>query len=412
MQKINPAEEGAIGEGEANGKDDVVEIIGYSPTPPYRAIISTPDQNQEEQGAVQSRIQSESKPDEKQENPHARSSCLHGLVTWLNECFGCFYCWVILTIHLALGSIALLSARVVCHLGSTWTRNLFIWFLFQPLVACNRIATQLVVTGDSMNRNRSAPFILMGNHQCVADFQIFATWLCFHDRAYGIMWAVWAMLQYLPLGWVMSSAGTACYLQGSGKRGRKMIEKMRQKLHNFRRTHFQSFVLFPEGTIMKDSEQKKSQAYAERMGFVHLEHVLLPRHLALQMAVQELAVQGVDELYDVTIYYPPKTKYAQQRYNMGRVFAIIPQGFKVQLHVRKYSIREEGLTDMDDEGFRDWLHRVYQRKEVLLAKAVVDGAMCDELSRHEGQSLVWCYFVLLLWAGSCVGCVWAILHFI
>ena len=121
------------------------------------------------------------------------------------------------------------------------------------------------------------------------------------------------MLAYLPLGWMMKAGGTACWLQGQGEKGLQMIEQMRQKLDHFMRDHRQSFILFPEGTIMKGSEKTKSQAYASRMGFVHLEHLLLPRHKALHIAVQTLAAQGIDELYDVTIHYPASREISALR---------------------------------------------------------------------------------------------------
>jgi 1-acyl-sn-glycerol-3-phosphate acyltransferase len=336
--------------------------------------------------------------------PAANHAYSCGVLELVNDIFGTFFWWFVLGLHFCFAAMGLLLFRCLCFPIFPHMRNFWIGFIFRPVLACVRISTSIIVSGDTIPRGHPHPFILMANHQSVADFLLVALYLKPKRCANGnILWAVWVMLAYLPLGWMLKAGGTACWLQGQGEKGLQMIEQMRQKLDHFMRDHRQSFILFPEGTIMKGSEKTKSQAYASRMGFVHLEHLLLPRHKALHIAVQTLAAQGIDELYDVTIHYPANTQYAQQPYHMGRVFAILPRGFTVLFDVKKYSIRESKLAELDEEGFRDWLHQVYQRKEVMLARGAAGGDIGDTVGDDESYSLGWAYFELLIWIGPIVG---------
>jgi hypothetical protein len=105
------------------------------------------------------------------------------------------------------------------------------------------------------------------------------------------------------------------------------------------------------------------------MGFPHLENVLLPRVKAFELAVRELSEQGVDDLYDVTILYPDETKFALEPYNISNLFALIPRSYNVHFVVKHFSLQQEKLTsEATFEEIRDWLYRLYVRKDRLVGK--------------------------------------------
>jgi len=187
--------------------------------------------------------------------------------------------------------------------------------------------------------------------------------------------AMFQPLLVLPLGWCNWALDTGLFLMGGKSKVKANENALQRKFQTWKKRHRQGFIIFPEGTIIKNFERNLSQEYARKMEFPQLHHVLLPRVKAFEFAVRELSKQGVDELYDLTILYPQETNFASSPYSIGNIFCLIPRGFKVHFIVKRYSLREEKLTDEATfEHIRGWLYKLYVRKNKLMETWKQEGA--------------------------------------
>ncbi|KAJ2216582.1 hypothetical protein EV179_001121 [Coemansia sp. RSA 487] len=125
-------------------------------------------------------------------------------------------------------------------------------------------------------------------------------------------------------------------------------------------------LIFPEGTVICNKRTAISDRYAEKMGLRRPEHTLLPRVNGTRVSLTRLRAK-IPYLYDLTIGYEglKKGDIPEDEYGLVSMYGKRVYPREVHIHVKRYAVSD---IPEDEEGFTQWMYRVYEEKDERMAK--------------------------------------------
>ncbi|CAG8495089.1 10443_t:CDS:2 [Acaulospora morrowiae] len=130
-------------------------------------------------------------------------------------------------------------------------------------------------------------------------------------------------------------------------------------------------LIFPEGTVVCEATRKSSKNFAEKIGTVDHEHLLLPRSTGLNYCTQTLR-KSVSHIYDLTIGLEGISagQYPEDIYTLRKIYFEAKYPRNIHIHIRRYAISK--IPD-DEDKFAEWLRQRWVEKDALMSEFYTKG---------------------------------------
>lgn len=232
-----------------------------------------------------------------------------------------------------------------------------LWWSLQENVM-RFFGVRVLITGDRLPLKENA--LLLGNHQEMSDIPSLIP-LARAQKSIGSMkWFAKEALKHVPgPGWGMRFIGCV-FLARNWADDKASIERT---FHTIKSEKLPAWlIMFLEGTRITEYKLQQSQEYARRRGHPIPQHTMVPRTKGFLATIEGLR-DYLDAVYDVTIAYPQGIPTLWQ-FMSGHVK-------DVHINVRRFPMRD---LPEDPEALRQWVVRLYQEKDALLAYVFAHGA--------------------------------------
>ncbi|RUO95839.1 hypothetical protein BC936DRAFT_143117 [Jimgerdemannia flammicorona] len=135
-------------------------------------------------------------------------------------------------------------------------------------------------------------------------------------------------------------------------------------------------IVFPEGTVISESNRKKSKSFAEKNDLTDLTYSLLPRSTGLNLCTTTLT-PSVDYVYDLTIGYDgiKPGEIPEKVYTLRRIYFQGMYPKRVHVHLRRFPLAS---LPTEDAAYATWLRDRWAEKDTLLAHFYAHGAFPGE----------------------------------
>lgn len=238
--------------------------------------------------------------------------------------------------------------RLACYIQGLYL-NQIVWAL-EPV-----LGLQLRVTGEMPPREGA---LVLANH-------LTQDWVCMYSLAYRmdtigfVRTVIKKVISYAPgFGWGM----VVCYWPFVSRDFNKDEKVLRSLFGVYKSSELPVQVwLYPEGTRMTKRKLLESQEYAKGKGYPVWEHVMLPKHRGVNLAVKSLR-GSVSMIHDVTLQYEGWGNRVPTFWD----FLTCDPSKKHVMHVNVRRVPLASVPEGEEEQ-KTWLMDVFAGKEKLLA---------------------------------------------
>lgn len=288
---------------------------------------------------------------------------------------GCFVYTPITTIPLVIWVHLLGRKKGIAfdalHRWNNWIQGswfLFVSWLLQRLLHVRYDISLANARGELIDRLLQRPTrpgkfnIVIANHRTRIDWMLLWPLFAQTDLLFTLKIVLKGELSSMPLfGWTMQTF-RFLFLSRKWDVDRVHLDKIfaYMKRHGERAT----FLIFPEGTDLSPSNVAKSSKYAADNGLPVFQHVLNPRLTGLLAMKNMIGVENIENVFDVTMGYtdhPIEGRPSEASIINGRM----PR--KVHLLVSSHKVGAAGDIPADDEGFKAWIEKQFEKKELMLS---------------------------------------------
>ncbi|PKY48579.1 acyltransferase [Rhizophagus irregularis] len=211
--------------------------------------------------------------------------------------------------------------------------------------------------------------ILIANHQIYADW-LYVWCFTYLANAHGAIKIILKdSLKWLPIfGWGMQFF-QYIFLKRNWATDKGPFSKTLSTLATSKEPLW--LLIFPEGTVVSDVTRITSKKYADKVGLVDHEHVLLPRSTGLHFCARSLH-KSVDYVYDLTIGIEGvrRGQFPEEIYTLRNIYFEGQYPRNIHLHIRKYAISE---MPEDEDKFTEWLRQRWIEKDALMEEFYTKG---------------------------------------
>ncbi|MBX7147999.1 1-acyl-sn-glycerol-3-phosphate acyltransferase [bacterium] len=212
--------------------------------------------------------------------------------------------------------------------------------------------TQVIISGDNVPVKENAIVII--NHQNMTDILVLLKYALTKQRLGDLKWFVKKSLQKVPgVGWGLNFLD-ALFIRRNWMDDQQLIEETFATLIQYKVPMW--IISFVEGTRSRPHKIAKSREYAIKNGLKPLNYVLTPRTKGFVGTVKGLKNHAT-VVYDLTIGYEENPPPDLWQWMTGQVR-------RAHLYVRRYELSK---LPQDEKGLSDWLLKVFEEKDELLA---------------------------------------------
>ena len=255
--------------------------------------------------------------------------------------------------------IILISRPFIYALNSYFAGGM--WLLCQHMFE-NQNGASIEISGmESIPKSESA--LIISNHCSFIDFCLVHSIPLRCKMIGNCRYFSKDSIKYIPfLGWGMYFAGFIFLKRNWATDQRHINATFETLVKNKLPVQLISYL---EGTRITKKKIAEAHEYAAKNNLPRLDYTLLPRSKGFVASVKGLRGSHINHVYDITIaYYHHKRGFgatpSMSDYILGRL-----NEYRFRVHVDRYCL--DSLPE-NDEDIARWLIKLYEEKNVLLAK--------------------------------------------
>lgn len=205
--------------------------------------------------------------------------------------------------------------------------------------------------------------LLILNHRTRIDWMLMWILLAQTDMLFTLKIVLKGELSNIPFfGWTMQTF-RFLFLTRKWETDKIHLAKVFSYMHRHKETA--TYLIFPEGSDLSPTNIAKSTEYAAKNGLPVFQHVLNPRVTGLLAMKNLIGVENIDRVFDITMGFSDHPKGGRPNEK-----SLIDGKMAGRIHflIASHTVgKSAGEIPSDDEGFKRWIEKSFENKELLLS---------------------------------------------